>query len=92
MSTFEVSWEAIEPQAAHCDDTHLHVTLANGTEVVAPLWWYPRLQNATPPQRAEVEFSAFGLHWPQIDEDLSVLGLIEGRRAPGAVPPAEAAE
>ena len=61
--------------------------LADGRRVVTPLWWYPRLLAATPEERAEVELSPFGLHWPRIDEDLSVAGMLRGAKAPGATPP-----
>ena len=76
-----------EPVFAHCDDTHLHVRLHDGRRVAVPLWWYPRLLNASPEARAKVEYSPFGLHWPDADEDLSVEGLLSGRKAPGAIEP-----
>ncbi|NBC31422.1 MAG: DUF2442 domain-containing protein [Alphaproteobacteria bacterium] len=79
--------DALEPVEAACTDTHLTVTLANGQAVTNPLWKYPRLLNATPAQRRHYELSPFGIHWPGIDEDLSVRGLIKGNPAPGAVPP-----
>lgn len=49
-----------------------------------PLWWYPRLLNATPKQRVDCRFSPFGIHWEEIDEVLSVEGLLRGAKAPGA--------
>ena len=79
--------EVLEPVSAHCTDTELTVTLMNGQAITNPLWKYPRLLNATPEQRANVECSSFGIHWPDVDEDLSVRGLIKGNAAPGAVPP-----
>ena len=79
--------EALEPVEAGCTDTHLTVTLANGQTITNPLWKYPRLLKASPDQRAHYELSPFGVHWPDIDEDLSVRGLIKGNAAPGAVPP-----
>ena len=46
--------EAMEPVQAMCTDAELIVTLANGQKVVTPLWWYPRLLDATPEQRAKL--------------------------------------
>lgn len=82
--------EAMEPVQATCTDAELIVTLANGQKVVTPLWWYPRLLQATPAQRASYELSPFGVHWPEIDEDLSIEGMLVGSRAPGARQPAPA--
>lgn len=64
-----------------CDDTTLAVTLASGETITAPLADYPRLRDATSEQRAQWEVSSagYGIHWPAIDEDLSVEGLM--RRA-----------
>ncbi len=72
---------------ARCAKGQLVVALSNGQAVVAPLRWYPRLQNATPAQRADWELAGagYGIHWPQIDEDLSVKGLLMGWAAPGVV-------
>ena len=47
--------------------------------IAVPLAWSPRLLNATPKQREQVELSRFGLHWEALDEDLSVAGLLAGR-------------
>ena len=63
--------EATEPQQVLCSDTELTVTLKDGRRITTPLWWYPRLLTATPQQRANYELSPFGVHWPDIDEDLS---------------------
>ncbi len=56
----------------------LAVVLKDGREISAPLEWFPRLKAASPAQREEWESSAagYGIHWPQIDEDLSVRGLL----------------
>jgi hypothetical protein len=82
--------EAMEPVHAVCSDTELTVTLKDGRRISTPLWWYPRLFNATPDQRATYELSPFGVHWPEIDEDLSVAGMLRGAKAPGAREPAPA--
>jgi Protein of unknown function (DUF2442) len=44
-----------------------------------PLAWFPRLLNATPTPRERVELSRTGLHWEELDEDISIAGLIAGR-------------
>ncbi len=67
------------------DDT-LTVDLVDGRTITVPLAWFPRLLHARPDQRAKWQISAggFGIHWPDIDEDLSSGGLLRG--APAAVP------
>ena len=65
-------------------DAHsLIVDLMDGRTISAPLAWYPRLLNAAPEQRANWEKSAggYGIHWPDVDEDLSTEGLLRGARA-----------
>lgn len=66
------------------DDDTLSVDLADGRTVTVPLAWYPRLLDATPAQRANWQIcgGGFGIHWPEIDEDLSTQGLLEGAPAP----------
>jgi hypothetical protein len=65
-------------------DDELTVTLADGRRISAPLVWFPRLLHATPAQRADWQLlgDGHGIHWPQIDEDLSVAGLLRGTPAP----------
>jgi Protein of unknown function (DUF2442) len=87
MRTSDEELEATEPVHAQSTDAELIVTLANGQKVVTPLWWYPRLLDATPEQRAKHELSPFGVHWPDVDEDLSIEGMLVGSRAPGARQP-----
>ena len=60
------------------------VELADGRAISAPLAWYPRLLNATDEERNvwEVAGGGHGIHWPRIDEDLSVEGLLRGAPAP----------
>jgi hypothetical protein len=62
----------------------LIVDLMDGRAISVPLAWYPRLMNATPAQRNhwEVCGGGFGIHWPEIDEDLSTEGLLRGAPAP----------
>jgi hypothetical protein len=65
------------------EDT-LVVDLMDSRTISVPLAWYPRLLNATEAQRANWQVSAagYGIHWPEIDEDLSTEGLLRGAPAP----------
>jgi hypothetical protein len=55
------------------------VDLTDGRTIGVPLAWFPRLLNATAAQREKVELGRIGLHWEDIDEDISVAGLLAGR-------------
>jgi hypothetical protein len=92
MSSSEPYSENERPVDAWCDPTQLHVRLADGREVVTPLWWYPRLVSASPAERNNVELMLDGVHWPDIDEDLSIRGMLSGWKYPKAVKPVLAAE
>jgi len=65
-------------------DDELTVLLADGRRISVPLAWYPRLLNATPDQRRNFELlgDGHGIHWPEIDEDLSVAGLLRAAPSP----------
>jgi hypothetical protein len=56
------------------------VELSDGRTLGVPLAWFPRLLRATIAEREQVELSRFGLHWEAIDEDISIEGLLAGRR------------
>ena len=62
----------------------MSVDLADGRTITVPLEWYPRLLNATEPERMHWELAGagYGIHWPDIDEDVSVEGLLAGAAAP----------
>jgi hypothetical protein len=62
------------------DDEMMHVMFADGRILSVPLVWFPVLHDATPEQRARYEIGGGGisLHWPQLDEDVSVAGLMAG--------------
>jgi hypothetical protein len=68
--------------AASCefDETMMHVSLTDGRIISVPLIWFPLLHEATPEQRLvyEVDGGGISLHWPEIDEDISVAGLLDG--------------
>ncbi len=68
-------------------DDELRVRLMDGRTISAPLAWYPRLLHATDAQRRNWKISGggYGIHWDDIDEDLSTEGLLRG--TPTAIPP-----
>jgi len=61
----------------------LEVTLSDGRTVGAPLAWYPRLQEGTPKERRHYELigRGIGIHWPDLDEDISVENLLDGEKS-----------
>lgn len=65
-------------------DEALSVSLMDGRVISVPLVWYPRLLEATEAQRNNWRISGggYGIHWPDIDEDLSTEGLLRGAPAP----------
>lgn len=80
--------ERVKDVRLHEDD--FSVDLLDGRTITVPYAWYPRLLHATEPQRANWRISGggFGIHWPEIDEDLSVAGLLRGAPAPRKPQPA----
>ena len=60
------------------DDSSMWVDLSDGRVIAVPLAWFPRLLQATPKQREQVELSPQGLHWEELDEDISIAGLLAG--------------
>jgi hypothetical protein len=60
------------------DDNNMWVDLSDGRIIAVPLAWFPRLLHATPEQRQHVEISLKGLHWEELNEDISVAGLLAG--------------
>jgi hypothetical protein len=76
----------IDPRATEvrCSEDELLVQLGDGRSIAVPLAWFPRLLHATAAQRANVQLlgDGRGLHWPDVDEDLRVEGLLRGARSP----------
>lgn len=64
------------------DDT-LAVDLEDGRTVIVPIGWYPRLAYGTPAERANFKISGagYGIHWPELDEDVGVEGLLLGKKS-----------
>ncbi len=84
MTTSELKAGA-RVRSVHCTEDSLVVDLLDGRSISVPLAWYPRLLHATPEQRENWQMAGagFGIHWPDVDEDLSVAGLLAGAPAPG---------
>jgi hypothetical protein len=80
MSTLVTETE-VRALSARCSDDELIVELADGRTLSVPLVWFPRLVSATAAARGRVELigGGEGLHWPDLDEDISVTGLLLGR-------------
>jgi len=74
------------------DEYTMWVDLMDGRTIGVPLAWFPRLLHATPEQRRNYRIgpSGNGLHWEDIDEDISVEGLLEGRADMTRRPPTAA--
>ena len=62
------------------DDDLMYVSLTDGRIIGVPILWFPLLHEATPRQRerCEIDGGGISLHWPDIDEDISVAGLLDG--------------
>jgi hypothetical protein len=67
-----------KPTAAHHRDGKIHVSMASGLEVAFPVRGNPRLEGKSHDQLNRIELSPFGLHWPDLDEDLSMRGILAG--------------
>src|SRR5713101_2523502 len=67
-------------------DDELTVELEDGRALAVPLVWYPRLLHGSKRERARWRFigRGVGIHWPSLDEDISVDGLLAGRRSGGS--------
>ena len=81
MSTSIVELEVPGAMSLTVSDDTLTAELSDGRTIAVPLAWYPRLLHATPEERGRWELTAGSqhIHWPDLDEDLSVEGLLAGR-------------
>ena len=77
--------ETLEARARKVTVTEEALTadLVDGRTIIVPLLWYPRLWHGTPEERNNFEIFGDGayIHWPDLDEDLAVAGLLAGRRS-----------
>lgn len=81
MSTSNLEIEAALAKSARVTARALVVELRDGRTVSVPLQWYPRLVHGSPRERERWELigPGVGIHWPSLDEDISVEGLLDGR-------------
>jgi len=80
MSTLAVIREPLATEV-EVTESALRLVLADGREISAPLAWFPRLLRATPAERRDWRLigSGVGVHWPALDEDISVASLLNAR-------------
>jgi hypothetical protein len=83
MDTSGIEIKDATAQRVAVGEDHLTVELADGRTIVVPLAWFPRLLSATPAERANWRLigGGEGIHWPDLDEDISVASLLAGRRS-----------
>ncbi len=81
MSISRVEIEVPDAVRVEVTDDTLSVDLSDGRSISVPLAWYPRLLHATPEERRRWRFvgGGEGIHWDDLDEDISVEGLLAGR-------------
>ena len=81
MTTLILDSAALKATAVAVTDDSLALELADGRSISAPLAWYPRLFHGTAAERAHFRLiaSGEGVHWPDLDEDISVEGILAGR-------------
>jgi hypothetical protein len=81
MTTLEIDVGDLKAREVEFTKYELVVTLADGRKIATPLEWYPRLKAATAKERANFEIMPMGIHWPDLDEDLSIAGMLKGQRS-----------
>ena len=81
MSSLALETQEARAQSVAVEDDSLTVNLVDGRTIIAPLAWYPRLLHGSPEERNNFEIIGDGalIHWPELDEDLSVAGILAGR-------------
>lgn len=82
MSTLVTERDAFARTVEFSEDS-MTVHLDDGRSISVPIAWYPRLHHGTNAERAKIEFigGGEGIHWPDLDEDVSIEGLLAGRRS-----------
>ena len=83
MSSSVIEIEEARARQVTISEDSLAVDLVDGRTIIVPLVWYPRLWHGTPEERGRFEILGDGtlIHWPDLDEDLSISGLLAGRRS-----------
>ncbi len=83
MSSLAVEVQEPRGKSVKVSDEGLTVDLVDGRTIMVPLSWFPRLWHGTPQERNRFEIFGDGayIHWPDLDEDLTVAGLLAGQRS-----------
>ena len=83
MSTSAIEIQEARAQSVKVSEDNLVVDLVDGRTITVPLAWYPRLWYGNEQERAHFEIIGDGayIHWPDLDEDLTVLGILAGRHS-----------
>lgn len=83
MTISPIDIKPVLAQSVAVTSDTLQVDLVDGRTLAVPVTWYPRLAHGTPAERAEWQLigGGHGVHWPQLDEDISVDDLLAGRRS-----------
>jgi len=83
MTSLAIEIQEARAQKVSVSEEALHVDLTDGRTIIAPLMWYPRLWHGTKEERNNFEIIGDGafIHWPDLDEDLSISGILAGRRS-----------
>jgi hypothetical protein len=87
MSTLEIDVGDLRARSVEFTATELVVTLADGRRIATPLAWYPRLLRASAAERQNYEIMPMGIHWPAVDEDLSIAAMLRGRGRSASIDP-----
>lgn len=69
---------SLSPKCVRFDEDNMWIELNDGRTLGVPLAWFPRLLDASPQARNAVRLSPRGLHWDELDEDVSIAGLLAG--------------
>ena len=83
MSISGIELKEVLAQSVSVSDDALVADLEDGRTITVPLAWFPRLARGTPAERAKWRLigRGEGIHWPELDEDISVASLLAGRRS-----------
>ncbi len=81
MSTLEIDISELRVSSVEFTPTELIVTFGDGRRIATPLDWYPKLKRASAAERADYEIMPLGIHWPALDEDIGIVGMLKGQRA-----------
>jgi len=83
MSSLAVEVQEPRGKSVKVNDDEVRVDLVDGRTITVPLAWYPRLWHGSPQERNHFEIYADGayIHWPDLDEDLTVAGMLAGQRS-----------